>query len=238
MSKKRLDQYKGKLDPGQIAEGMNAALENAKRLADAASLLLEHGDYPLAASLSALSIEESGKLAILRSLAVARDDKEVVECWREYRSHTKKNVMWPFLDLFAKGARRLNDFTPLFDKEGEHPFLLDQVKQIGFYTDCLGKAHWSVPGAAIDEELAKILVNTASILAKRRTVTRAEIDLWVKHVGPVWKSPKELMEHGLAQWYKEMQTQGLAEKGPNAMEDFILHGVRASSPPDETEETV
>jgi hypothetical protein len=30
MSKKRLDQYKGKLDPGQIAEGMNAALEMAK----------------------------------------------------------------------------------------------------------------------------------------------------------------------------------------------------------------
>ena len=146
MPKKRLEQYKGSLDSGQIAEGMNAALKNASRLADAASLLLKHGDYALAASLSTLSIEESGKLPILRALAVACDDKEIVDCWRQYRSHTKKNVMWPFFDLFARGARCLNDFTSLFDKDGEHPFLLDQVKQIGFYSDCLGKAHWSVPG--------------------------------------------------------------------------------------------
>ena len=238
MSKKRLDQYRGKLDPGQIADGMNAARENAKRLADAASLLLEYGDYALAASISALSIEESGKLPILRTLAVARDDGEVVECWREYRSHTKKNVMWPFLELYAKGARCLNDFSPLFDKDAEHPFLLDQVKQLGFYTDCLGKAHWSIPTAVIDEELAKILVNAACILARARAVTRSDVDLWVKNIGPVWKGPKELMEHGLAHWYREMQNQGLAEKGPNAMEEFILRGVRGSSPPDDTEEMV
>ena len=50
--------------------------------------------------------------------------------------------------------------------------------------------------------------------------------------------PKELMEHGLAQWYEEMQKQGLGEKGPNAMEDFILRGVRSSSPPSEADETV
>jgi len=37
---KRLDGYRGRLKPGQIAEGMNAALENARRLAtDADSLL-------------------------------------------------------------------------------------------------------------------------------------------------------------------------------------------------------
>lgn len=238
MAKKGLAQYKGKLDPGQIAEGMNAALDNATRLADAASLLLENGDCALAASLSALSIEESGKLTVLRSLAVARNKTEVVECWREYRSHIKKNVMWPFLDLFAMGARRLDDFAPLFEKDGEHPYLLDQVKQIGFYTNCLGNAHWSVPEANIDRELAKMLVDTARILAKHRKVTQVEIDLWIKHVGPVWKGPKELMEHALVQWYKEMQDQSLAEKGPNAMEEFILCGMWGSSSLGETEETV
>ena len=46
------------------------------------------------------------------------------------------------------------------------------------------------------------------------------------------------MENGLAQWYNEMQTQGLAEKGPNAVGEFILHGVRPFSPQDETEEAV
>jgi AbiV family abortive infection protein len=238
VAKQRLDQYKGHLEPSQIAEGMNAALDNAKRLAKAASLLLTKGDYALAASLSALSIEESGKLHVLRSLAVARDDKEVVECWREYRSHTKKNMMWPFHELFAKGARRLDDFTSLFGKDGEHPFLLDQLKQIGFYTDCLGKAHWSIPGAAIDHDLAKILVDTANIFANGRNITETEIQLWIKHLGPVWNGPKELMEHGLVRWYTEMQDQGLVEKGPNAMEEFIVSGVRQTSPQGETEEMI
>ena len=234
MATKRLDQYKGNLEAGQIAEGMNAALENAKRLVDASSIILEHGDYPLAASLAALSIEESGKLPVLRSLAVARDDKEVADCWRAYRSHTKKNVMWPLLDLFAKGARRMDDFGPLFDSNGEHPFVLDQVKQIGLYTDCLGNAHWSIPEAAIDHKLAKMLVDTATILAKGHEVTTTEIELWAKHLGPVWRGPKELMEHALARWYEEMQSQGLAERGPNAMEEFILRGIPGPNALDKT----
>jgi len=205
---------------------MNAAIENARRLAGAASLLLEHCDYALAASLAALSIEEAGKLTILRSLAVARDDQEVLECWREYRSHTKKNVMWPFMDLLAKGARRLDDFAPLFDPDGGHPFLLDQVKQIGFYSDCLGQAHWSIPGSAIDEDLAKMLVATAHILTESQTVTPTEIDLWIKHMGPVWKASKEQMQSAIVKWYEAMQAQALMEKGPNAMEDFVLRGVQ------------
>ncbi|MBN1085452.1 AbiV family abortive infection protein [Erwinia aphidicola] len=36
----------------------------------------------------------------------------------------------------------------------EHPFALDQLKQISFYTDCLGKAHWSIPDNVIDRDTA------------------------------------------------------------------------------------
>ena len=225
MAKKRLDQYKGRLTPAEITKGMNAALVNAKRLADAASLLLEKGDWPLAASIAALSIEESGKVAVLRSLSVAHSDQDVARCWQEYRCHTKKNVMWLLPQLVAAGARRLDDFGSLFDEQAEHPFLLDQVKQIGFYTDCLGKAHWSVPTEVIDEELARALVKTAGLFVEPKRVTEAEIELWIKHMGPVWKGPKELMEHALVQWYNEMHERGLADSGLNAMEEFILHGV-------------
>lgn len=225
MAKSRLNQYKDRLSHAQIAEGMNAAIDNAKRLANAASLLLQKEDYALAASIAALSIEESGKRTVLRSLAVARNDQDVAQCWREYRSHTKKNVLWPLLQMFAEGARRLADFAPLFDEKAEHPLLLDQVKQIGFYTDCLGEAHWSVPADVIGEDLAKTLVTTAALLAEGRRVTTVEIDLWVKHVGPVREGPGELLEHGLSQWYKAMQEQGLAENGANAMEEFILRGI-------------
>lgn len=225
MMKKRLDQYKGRLTASQIAEGTNAALANAKRLRDAASLLLESQNYPLAASIAALAIEESGKVPILRSLAVARTDEEVALYWREYRSHTRKNVMWLLPQLVAQGARRLDDFRSLFEEDAEHPFLLDQVKQIGFYTDCLGNAHWSVPTKVIDAKLATLLVRTALVFARPKEVTVTEIELWIKHIGPVWKGPKELMEHALVQWYKEMQEKGLVEGEENAMEKFILYGV-------------
>ena len=74
--KKKLDAYRGRLDASQVATGINAAIENAKRLADDASLLLEVGRFPTAASLSILSIEESGKVSILRALSVAIDEKK------------------------------------------------------------------------------------------------------------------------------------------------------------------
>ena len=72
-----LPQYKGKLDPEQIAQGMNAARRNAQRLADDAKLLLSAKRYPTAASLAILSIEESGKVSILRGIAF-------IPCERSY----------------------------------------------------------------------------------------------------------------------------------------------------------
>jgi AbiV family abortive infection protein len=225
MTKKGLDQFKRRLTASQIAEGMNAALSNAKRLADAASLLLEKEFYPLAASIAALSIEESGKVPVLRSLAVAKTDDEAAKNWREYRSHTRKNAMWILPQLVAEGARRLDDFRPLFEEGAEHPFLLDQVKQIGFYTDCLGNAHWSVPTEVIDAALASILVKTALLFARPKEFTVTEIELWIKHMGPDWKGREELMVHALVRWYEEMQEVGLAERGENRVENFFLYGV-------------
>ena len=77
MVKKKLDQYRGKLSPVQISEGINAAISNAKRLADDAELLLKERRFPSAASLAVLSIEESGKLSILRQLDVVQNDKHL-----------------------------------------------------------------------------------------------------------------------------------------------------------------
>ena len=49
---------------------MNAARRNARRLAEDAKLLLEAGRYPTATALAVLSIEESGKMSILRGFCV------------------------------------------------------------------------------------------------------------------------------------------------------------------------
>ena len=101
-----------------------------------------------------MAVEEAGKVSILRRLALAMTDIDVSDAWKEYRSHTAKNVLWMFPALVASGARKLEDFRPLFSQDSEHPYLLDQLKQIGFYTDCLGKANWSVTVEVIDEPLA------------------------------------------------------------------------------------
>jgi AbiV family abortive infection protein len=226
VKEKKLNQYKGRLTSSQIAQGINASRLNGKRLSRDAVALLERGSFPSAASLAALAIEEAGKASILRELAVARNEQDVKEAWRDYRSHTRKNVMWIFLELVANGARRLDDFRPIFDPDSDHPELLDQIKQLGFYTDCLGNAHWSVPEQVIDEKLAKMLVNAArALLASERQVTLEEIDLWVKHVGPVWKGHSSWMKQALVNWQGEMQACGLAPSGKNAMSEFIHRGV-------------
>ncbi len=223
--KKKLDTYRGRLTPSQIATGMNAAARNARRLSDDAESLIAVGRFPTAASVAALAIEEAGKVSILRELALARNDAEALDVWKRYRSHTSKNVAWLLPQLAAAGARKLDDLKPLFDEASDHPFLLDHLKQLGFYTDCLGNAHWALPWEVIDENLARMLVQIAKVLAGKDLHTEQEIMLWVEHIGPVWKKDPAWMKQALVNWYGAMQATGLATEGPNAMEQFIRHGV-------------
>jgi AbiV family abortive infection protein len=225
MCAKKLDQYTDTLNPDQVAAGMNVALRNAKRLADDAALLLEHERYCSATALAILSIEESGKLPLLRMLATATSGEEAKRYWREYRSHTKKTVMGAFLELFCQGARRLDQFATLVDQGADHPHVIDQIKQIALYSDCLGNAHWSEPHEVIDEPLARSMVLTATLLAKEQEVTPREIELWVTHVGPHLHGNRELAERGLETWYAEMQRNGLAPQGRNSMAQFVNEGV-------------
>ena len=158
MPQKKLSQYNGRLDAAQIARGMNAARRNARRLAEDANLLLEAARYPTASALAILSIEESGKDSILRQIAGSPSQKVLRDAWKNYRSHRHKNAMWILPDLVQQGAKDLNSLQPAADASAEHTGILDQVKQISLYTDCLGNAHWSEPEDAIDEKLAEALV--------------------------------------------------------------------------------
>lgn len=216
--------FRGPLSIAQIAAGMNAATVNAARLAGDARLLLSNGRWPSVASFAALSIEESGKVVILRRFLIANKD-EIKSLWREYRSHTKKNLNWILPDLVAKGARKLEDFRPIVDQSSDHPDVLDSVKQLGFYSDCLGNAHWSIPAEVIDESLASQLVKTAEVLAPGRTIAVRELELWVKHMKPVWKKDYEGMKNALMNWYADLQAEGLMPSGPNEMEAFVRVGL-------------
>lgn len=159
-------------------------------------------------------------------MALARDDNELKEEWKRYRSHTEKNVQWIIPQLVAEGVRKLDDLRPLFDKNAEHPYLLDQVKQIGFYTDCLGnEGNWSVPDEVIDVELAGKLVFTARLLSSAEPTSEREIELWVEHVGPAWKNDLNWMKRVVENWYRAMQREGLKPEGKNAMETFLHGGI-------------
>lgn len=223
--KKKLDAYKGRLTPTQISEGMNAASENANRLVADAFVLLGARRLPSALALAILAIEEAGKVSILRRLAVAMSDAEYAGAWKEYRSHTSKNAMWAFPSLFAAGARMLEDFRPLFSPDAEHPYILDQLKQVALYTDCLGEAHWSIPHEVIDESLARSVADIAKVLVDSPTHTEKEIALWIEHMAPAFASKDlDFMKQALVRWHDAMKENGLKADSESDFESFVGSG--------------
>src|SRR6266511_636276 len=89
--------YRGVLSAKQIAEGMNAAARNARRLYDDAEILFREKRFPSSCSLAILSIEEAGKMAVLRELSCASTKARVNEAWRRYGDHREKNAQWILL---------------------------------------------------------------------------------------------------------------------------------------------
>jgi AbiV family abortive infection protein len=222
---RHLDSYRGRLTARQIATGINAARRNARRLAEDSQLLFDAKRYPTAASLAILSIEEAGKESILRQIALTNEDKELKASWKDFRSHTKKNAMWLLPQLVSKGARRLDDFRELFDEEADHTFILDMIKQVSFYTDCLGKAHWSEPPDVIDKDLARVLLHVAKVLVKDREITTKEVELWTKHMGPVRDRPYVEQKKALLNWYADLQEFGLTDERHNVVDLVVWLGL-------------
>jgi AbiV family abortive infection protein len=229
--KKKLDQYRGPLTDTEIAEGMNAAGRNARRLAADAAVMIREESFPTAAALAILSIEESGKTAILRGMAALTSEGDIKQAWQQYRKHTAKNVMWQIGDLVARGARRLDDFRPLFAATSDSPYVLEMLKQIALYTDCLGQRHWSEPPNAVESNLAQSLVQTADLLAQRKPVEVAEVTAWRKHMQPVWGTSTAAMSAAIIRWHDEMVEAGLADDSHKGeLEQFIQEGIPIPKP--------
>jgi AbiV family abortive infection protein len=223
---KKSGQYRGRLTSAEIAEGMNVAMENAARLAKDARLLFEKDRYASALALAILSIEEAGKEGVLRGLALASDDKELIDRWKDYRSHTKKNAHWLLLDMVSKGARRLEDFLPMYYPDAEHTEMLDSLKQLCLYTDSFKKGVWSIPEKVISKEIVRGILCAAEISCQTGEVTTEEIDLWIQYMKPVWNSPVK-RGNALIEFDKEMRRRGLIPAGsPMSMEDFMTKGLQ------------
>lgn len=214
-------QYKGALEPKQVAEGMTLALENAARLAADARLLLDNGRATTAVALAALSIEESGKVQILRRISIAEDKAEVKDLWRQYRRHTAKNTLWIFGRLVVSGARRLEDFRPIADPDSDHPEVLDRLKQDCLYTDCIGDAQWVSPRDIDIADLAPHLVKLAEILGAAKAIDVREIEAWRRHMAPVAGESFEAQKLAVAAWFQEMAMLGLSNATPEEVEAFL-----------------
>ena len=228
MAKEKLSQYRGKLTPAQIADGMNAAIRNARRLANDGRTLLDLERYPTAASIAVLSIEESGKVSILRHFAMARDLPSCRKIWRDYRNHRSKNVAWIWPDLVTGGARDLESLRLATQSDAEHTALLNNVKQIGLYSDCLGNVHWSEPDKVIDRRLAQMLVYIADLFATKEAITPEEIELWIAHLGPAYGAPLETMKEALLNWYRAMKEAGLLKEDDTDVKEFVMGTGQAS----------
>lgn len=217
--KKVLNQYEGPLTPAQVAKGISAAQENARRLLDDAKVLLDAGRLPSAAALAILSIEERGKTFLLKRLALGGGTAGLKKTWREYRNHRSKNTGWIIPQLAHEGARTLHGMATAVDANAEHAWLLDALKQISLYTDCLGKAHWSVPSEVIDEALVRSLVASAEMMWGGRSVSEREIELWVEIVGP--HVSRSSMSEAIVQFQHALVAEGISDTLPETLEAFM-----------------
>ncbi len=215
--------YVGPLTPEKLADGINAAKRNAKPLAEDAEILLKAQRFPSAFALATLSIEESGKAGILKSLGMAEGEKEVRGLWKEYRSHKSKNALWATFDYIHRGARKLEEFAPMFDPKQDHAQLLEQLKQLSLYTDCVEKGKWVEPTTMINEDLVRSIVQIANSLGHEHFVTAQELRIYFKHLGPVRKRNPAWIKQAFINFYAELQERGLKPPGANVAEDFV-HG--------------
>lgn len=216
------NQYFGKLDSEKAAEGINLAIENSQRLLKDAEILFEQESYSSSVALAILSIEESGKVPIIRRVLLEEDDKQRAKAWKSFRNHLQKNNQWILPDLVSKGSNNLDELKKMFAEEAEHPKILNVLKQISLYTECVGKAKWVYPDEVITKEIAEAKLQTATILCPDKEVTPLELDLWQKYLKPVWKSDMKSMKKAIIEWNRAMEKHGLDSYDEEIMTDFVM----------------
>ena len=196
-------------------------------LLDDAILLFENQRYERAIAIAILAIEESGKPMILLRILLEDNPKELKKEWQNYRKHTEKNKNWVIPQLISEGANHIDEMGIIVTRDSEHRFILENLKQLAFYTDSFTDCKWSTPKNAITKELAEKILNTAKILVIKgdsmTMTTKEELNLWIKHIKPVWKKDMLKMKKALINCYKECEDLGLVEKGTTKnMTDFVL----------------
>jgi hypothetical protein len=69
-----------------------------------------------------------------------------------------------------------------------------------------------------------MLVSTANLLSKPHETTPREIELWMEHVGPVWRGSLDAMKAAVAKWDAAMRAEGLLPAERKMSMDSFLYG--------------
>jgi AbiV family abortive infection protein len=212
------------LTPKQAAEGIVFIQNNANELLSDAEILFQNGRYERSTDLSILAIEEIAKVSIIRAILVS-EQKDLKNEWKSFRSHTDKNWFLIFLNHVKGSGDKLETFKNVF-KDSEGKQRIEDFKQSLIYVNH-GAKGWSLPKTHISKDVAESIINAAKYFVNTDEEVMAsepELQLWVKHLKPVWKQDMETMKAALLNCYKEAQELGVLKgrASSNDMKEFLF----------------
>ena len=218
--------YCGPLSAKQASAGMQIALQNAKRLIRDAELLLKKGRLPSAVGLAILAAEEAGKIRILYQLAVSEDTQQLKSAWGDYRNHKKKNPVITFYYYLFEGPSTINEIIGATLQDKTSAQAIEDVKQMSFYTDCLGSdATWTNPEYNIKEDLVPGLVNTVkAIIMSLHSVTEKEVELYIRCIKPMQSCSEEERSRAYDRYLDQLKELGVM---PPISTEEIIDSLRA-----------
>lgn len=210
-------QYNGSLDILQAASTMQAARLNSIDLLDTADILFSLKRFAHSIAFSILSIEESGKIAILQNILFGLDEQ--AKLWRSYRLHRLKTehlnpgimvrVRATFPEIPVEEAQDIASRGPTPDD-------LETLKQRVVYSDCIDKSGSLVCHLPqnIDwrQQAWERLCEAKAIVLAPRDRSPEELEVWVKHITTAHDSDRHLAEV-LPELHKELLEKGFVKEG-------------------------
>lgn len=161
--------YNDKLTIPEIAAGIEATIANMEALVEAARLLLDAGNAGPAFGLAVMSLEEAGKLHVLRAMCQRGGvpNAQWRKLWASFRSHQYKSS-GGLMDSYSDDVR--GDPETVLELALGHAESTDQVeaaRQWSFYVDFDAATRtWNRP-PEFDEQKALDALGTAEAVLQR-----------------------------------------------------------------------
>lgn len=153
----------------QISEGIYFCIENATNIFGDAYILIKENRFPRALSLLLLSIQEAGKVNILKNMAMisTRNQKLWQKEWKSFRKHEFKDFLGHNIKIYSEFNNSPGEafWQLLIQKIHNSNSEREKVRQLGLYVDYItGDKRWWSPNEingkmvkTVESEVIKIL---------------------------------------------------------------------------------